>query len=84
MPLTFMLVVSWKVVKASTLKTKWLKSKHHWGIGVLVESNNKEGETRNSKIEHMIVYIRQQVVLPHSGEKSAEDIHNGPHSSLYG
>lgn len=50
----------------------------------MIESNDKEGETRNSKIEHMIVYMGQQVVACHSGDKTAGDIYDGPSTSVYG
>ena len=51
-----LLVVSWKGVKVSMFQTKWLKSKNCWGIGVIVAFNDKEGETKNSNIEHIIIY----------------------------
>lgn len=51
----------------SKFKTKWLTSKQCWGIGVKVAFNDKEGETKNSKIEHMIIYTGQQVVVFYPG-----------------
>lgn len=40
------------------------------------------GENRNSRIEHMIIYLGQQVYL--SRDKDDEEIYNGPNSSLSG
>lgn len=69
--------------RSASSKTKSLKSKHHWGIGVIVASNYKEGETKNSKIEHMIVYMGQQVVAYHSGDKTDGVTYDFLNSSLY-
>lgn len=71
-----------KVRRAASSKTV-IKVKAHWGIRVIVASSYKKGETKNSKIEHIIVYMGQQAVVYHSGDKTDGGIYDCLNSSLY-
>lgn len=45
-------------MKVSKFKTKKIKPKHQWGIGVLVESNGKEEKPGTPRLNsNMIIYM---------------------------